>query len=113
MGGTPGRRQIRRYAVEKPENIHPADLEDRYYVKYCSSKGYKNVRQKAGIHRSPAQLCSYYCCWMLGSPMTKEEIVKFPRYMRHGFEYGAESHGFKKHGDSNRKKSWDRQSPSS
>jgi hypothetical protein len=87
-------------------STHPSDRVDRYYVSYCSKKGYKNARQKAGILESPAHGCSYRCCWFTRE-LKKAQIDTFPRYLRRGFEYGAESHGFKKHGDPNRKKaSW-------
>lgn len=82
---------------------HPSDRVDRYYISYCTNKGYKNARQKAGIHESPAWICSYRCCRNVRE-LTKSQIDAFPRYLRHGFEYGPESYGFKKHGDPNRKK---------
>lgn len=86
---------------ESPSTVAPADRTDKYYISYCSKKGYKNARKKAGIHHSPAWVCSHYCCWHTVD-ITKKEIERFPRYLRHGFEYGPESYGFKKHGDPNR-----------
>ena len=93
-----------RHLRKADHKVHPADRVDHYYVSLCSAKGYKEARRKAGVKQSPAEACSYHCCWMVSEIITKETIEKFPRYLRHGHEYGAESHGFKKHGDPNRKR---------
>ena len=91
--------------THSPANrVTPADRVDEYYISLCSAKGYKEARRKAGINKSPSSTCSYGCCYMVNSIITNETIKQFPRYLRHGLEYGAESYGFKKHGDPNRKK---------
>lgn len=88
-----------------PDEIHPCDRKDKYYVSYHSAKGFKLARKRAGIDRAMSDECSYGCCWNQWV-IDKSEIEQFPRYLRHGFEYGPESFGFKKFGDPNRKKVW-------
>jgi hypothetical protein len=85
----------------------PADRKQEYYVSKCTKSGYKHARMRAD-YNLPVNTIQYRGCrdekWSLG--FTKEQIDKFPRYLRHGFEYGAESDGFKFRGDTNRKKFW-------
>jgi hypothetical protein len=68
-------------------------MSDREYnLLWMTSKQLKRARRRAGIIRQTS-IC--HCCknGISNGTFTKEEIVKFPRYLRIGEEYGYKRDG--------------------
>jgi hypothetical protein len=82
---------------------------DRVYFRYTIKNGDKSalyVNTETAFTYMLSHCKPNYEIYYKGKEFVLEttKVEKCPRYLRHGHEYGSESHGFKKHGDPNRKR---------